>query len=65
MTFDEIDENFVKKVQRYFEKGCSTKSDLPLSQNSKHSYFNKFKAALRNAFDNGYLTINYAAKVKI
>lgn len=64
MTFDEIDENFVKKVQRYFEKDALTKSDLPLSQNSKYSYFNKFKAALRNAFDNGYLTINYASRVK-
>ena len=64
MTFDEIDENFVKKVQLYFEKDALTKSELPLSQNSKYSYFNKFKAALRNAFDNGYLTINYAAKVK-
>ena len=63
MTFDEIDENFVKKVQLYFENMLLTKSG-PLSQNSKYSYFNKFKAALRNAFDNGYLTINYAAKVK-
>ncbi|MFC0428772.1 phage integrase SAM-like domain-containing protein [Chryseobacterium scophthalmum] len=64
MTFDEIDENFVKKVYRYFEKDALTRSELPLSQNSKYSYFNKFKAALRNAFDNGYLTINYAAKIK-
>ncbi len=64
MTFDEIDENFVKKVHRYFEKDALTKSEVPLSQNSKYSYFNKFKAALRNAFDNGYLTINYASKVK-
>ncbi len=64
MTFEEIDENFVKKVHRYFEKDALTKSEIPLSQNSKYSYFNKFKAALRNAFDNGYLTINYAAKIK-
>jgi len=64
MTFEEIDENFVKRVHRYFEKDALTKSEIPLSQNSKYSYFNKFKAALRNAFDNGYLTINYAAKIK-
>ena len=64
MTFDEIDESYVKKVHRYFEKDALTKSELPLSQNSKYSYFNKFKAALRSAFDNGYLTINYASKVK-
>ena len=64
MTFEEVDENFVKKVRKYFENDALTKSDLPLSQNSKYSYFNKFKAALRNAFDEGYLTVNYAAKIK-
>ncbi|WP_410679447.1 phage integrase SAM-like domain-containing protein [Chryseobacterium sp. Y16C] len=61
MIFNEIDESFVKKVHRYFEKDAF-KSELPLSQNSKYSYFNKFEAALRNTFD-GYLTINYASKV--
>lgn len=64
LTFEEIDEYFIKKVRRYFEKDAISKSDLPLSQNSKYSYFNKSKAALRNAFDNGYLTINYASKIK-
>ena len=64
LTFDEIDENLIKKVRLYFENTARTKSDLPLSQNSKYSYFNKFKAALRSAFDDGFLTINYASKVK-
>ena len=64
LTFEEIDEFFIKKVRKYFEKDAISKSDLPLSQNSKYSYFNKFKAALRYAFDNGYLTINYATKIK-
>lgn len=63
-TFDEIDENFIKRVKSYFEKEALTKSNLPLSQNSKYSYFNKFKAAIRKAFDEGYLTTNYATKVK-
>lgn len=35
MTFEEIDERFVKKVHRYFEKEALTKSEIPLSQNSK------------------------------
>jgi integrase len=64
MTFEEIDDTFIKKVKNYFDFEAKTKSDLLLSQNSKYSYFNKFKAALRSAFDDGYLTINYAAKVK-
>ena len=32
-TFDEIDENFVKKVRNYFDNKAITKSSLPLSQN--------------------------------
>lgn len=64
MTFEEIDDAFIKKVKNYFDFEAKTKSDLLLSQNSKYSYFNKFKAALRSAFDDGYLTINYAAKIK-
>lgn len=64
MTFEEIDDAFIKRVKNYFDFEAKTKSDLPLSQNSKYSYFNKFKAALRSAFDDGYLTINYAAKIK-
>ncbi|MEC4116034.1 site-specific integrase [Myroides phaeus] len=62
--FDDIDEKFIKRVRTYFDKEARTKSDLPLSLNSKYSYFNKFKACLRAAFDEGYLALNYAAKIK-
>ncbi|WP_312508544.1 site-specific integrase [Chryseobacterium culicis] len=62
--FDEVDEDLIKKIRHYFDNVARTKSDLPLSQNSKYSYFNKFKAALRSAFDEGYLSINYASKIK-
>lgn len=62
--FDDIDEEFVKRVRRHFDKEARTKSDLPLSLNSKYSYYNKFKACLRAAFDDGYLAINYASKTK-
>lgn len=64
MTFDEVDETFIKKVRNYIDYNARSKSNLPLSQNSKYSYFNKFKAALRSAFDDGYLSINYATKIK-
>lgn len=63
-TFEEIDDSFAKRVKKHFDLHAKTKSDLLLAQNSKYSYFNKFKAALRSAFDDGYLTINYAAKIK-
>lgn len=64
IIFDDIDEDFVKRVRKYFDKEARTKSDLPLSLNSKYSYFNKFKACLRAAFDEGYLALNYASKAK-
>ena len=35
-----------------------------MALNSKYSYFNKFKAALRAAFNEGYLSLNYASKAK-
>lgn len=63
-TFDEVDEGFVKEVKNYFDKKALAKNNLPLSLNSKYSYFNKFKACLRKAFEEGYLAINYASKVK-
>lgn len=63
-TFDEVDDDFLKKIKEYFDKKAVTKSKLPLSLNSKYSYHNKFRAALRLAFEEGYLTINYAQKVK-
>lgn len=64
LTFEEIDETFVKRVRKYFDIEAKTKSETLLSENSKYSYFNKFKAALRAAFDEGYTSINYGAKVK-
>ena len=63
-TFEEIDENFVNRVRNYFDKEARTSSNLPLALNSKYSYFNKFKASLRAAFNEGYLMLNYASKVK-
>lgn len=64
ITFDEVGEDFVKAYRNYLDKQAKTKSDLPLAQNSKYSYYNKFKAAIRAAFEDGHLTINPAKKVK-
>lgn len=64
ITFEEVDEAFVKRVRKYFDTEAQTKSDTLLSENSKYSYFNKVKATLRAAFDEGYTSINYGAKAK-
>jgi len=62
--FDEVNDDFIKRVRYYFNVEARTKSKLPLSANSKYTYYNKFKACLRSAFDDGYLAVNYANKVK-
>ena len=64
ITFEDIDENFVLGFKKYLNKNAKTKSNTLLSQNSKYSYYNKFKAALRQAFDDGYTSRNYATTVK-
>lgn len=43
-TFREIDEDFYKGFKEYLETKARTKSGVPLSQNSQHSYFCKLKA---------------------
>ena len=64
VSFQDLDRKLVENFRTYLDSKAESKSKKKLSQNSKYSYFNKFKAALRNAFDNGYLTVNYASKVK-
>src|SRR5690606_29971128 len=64
LTFEALDVAFVTRVPKYFDTEAKTKSETLLSENSKYSYFNKFKATLRAAFDEGYTSINYGAKIK-
>lgn len=37
--------------------------DLELAQNTKHAYYNKLKAAVKEAFRKGYIKENYAARI--
>lgn len=60
----EIDTDFVKGFKRYLNTKAKTKSGTPLSQNSKYTYFNKFKAALREAHTENYLEENVLRSVK-
>lgn len=64
ITFEDIDEDFVLGFKKFLNTRAKTKSNTPLSQNSKYTYYNKFRAALRNAFDDGYTSRNYATTVK-
>ncbi len=64
ITFNDVDVDFIKGFRKYLDKVAVTKSEKKLSQNTKHTYFNKFKACLRAAFDEGFLKENLVKKVK-
>ena len=64
ITFNDVDVDFIKGFRKYLDTVAVTKSEKKLSQNTKHTYFNKFKACLRAAFDEGYLKENLVKKVK-
>ena len=64
ITFEDIDEDFVLGFKKFLATKAKTKSNTLLSQNSRYTYYNKFKAALRQAFEDGYTNRNYATTVK-
>lgn len=64
ITFEDINEDFVLGFKKFLNKNSRTKSNNPLSQNSKYTYYNKFKASLRQAFEDGYTRRNFATTVK-
>lgn len=64
ISFESLNVKKVSEFKDYLDKTAKTKSDKNLSQNSKHSYFNKFKAALKQAFKDGLIVENYAERVQ-
>lgn len=64
VTFNDVDEDFVIGFKSFLQNKAKTKSGTPLSQNSKYTYYNKFRAALRSAFEEGYTRRNFATAVK-
>ncbi|GGW61285.1 site-specific recombinase XerD [Winogradskyella epiphytica] len=63
ITFAEVDRKFVQGFKEYLDKDAKTKSNQNLSQNSKYSYFNKLRAALKQAVKDGFIPINPAEGV--
>ena len=64
ITLDDIDLDFIKGYKKYLDTVAVTQSNKKLSQNTKNAYYNKFKACLNAAFEEGYLNENYIKKVK-
>lgn len=66
ITFADITPRWVQGFKEYLEKeaeafGCDRrkrKEKRPLSQNSKQSYFNKLRACLRQAYEDGIIRQN-------
>ncbi|HET8962754.1 MAG TPA: site-specific integrase [Chitinophagales bacterium] len=64
LKFADLDEKFCNEFKEHLLTTKSNKSDKALlSQNSAVSYFNKFKAALKQAYKDGYLTFDLNSRV--
>lgn len=64
IPFETLNSKKVQEFKDYLDKKAKTKSSTGLSQNSKHSYFNKFKAAIRQAHKDGFLVENPTEQVQ-
>jgi len=64
VNFADIDKNWLEDFKDYLVNEVKTKSGKPLSQNSCLSYFNKVKAALKQAVKDGIISKNPALHVE-
>lgn len=65
LRFVDLNLRFCNDLKNYLLTTKSNKSNkTTLSQNSAVSYFNKFKAALKQAYKDGYLTMDLNSKVE-
>jgi integrase len=64
LMIKDVDERFLKGFKRYLDTKAITNGRTPLSQNTKYTYFNKVRAALTEAFNQGYLDTNVVRLVK-
>ena len=64
IPFSKVDRKYVQDFKEYLDKKARTKSNIGLSQNSKYSYFNKFKAGLKQAVKDGIISYNPTESVE-
>ncbi len=64
VTFAQIDRRWLEKFKEYLQKQARTPADKPLSQNSQSSYFNKIRAALKEATREEIIQRNPATEIK-
>jgi integrase len=58
ILFRDLDRTFVRDFKEYLTDEALTKSNVQLSANSQSSYFNKFRAAVNQAVNDGILQVN-------
>lgn len=63
-TFEQVDIQFVEGFKKYLLNVAKTKSGKLLSNNSALSYFNKFRAAVNKAYNDGIINDNPIKRVK-
>jgi len=64
LTFEEVDQAFLEGFKHYLIHIARTKSTAPLSPNTQHAYFNKLRAALNQAEQQGIIHDNPVRRVK-
>lgn len=64
LTIEDIDESWLMRLKHYLLNDAKTPSGAKLKQNSSLSYFNKVKAALRQAFEEKFINENPATRVR-
>lgn len=64
LLFSDVDRELVADFRDYLAKVETKSEGVQLSQNSKYSYFNKFKAALKQAVKDGILMTNPSETVE-
>ena len=60
ITFSQIDKRWLEDFKDYLMKVARTPAENPLSQNSASSYYNKVRAAIKEAYKEGILLRNPA-----
>ncbi|MEM6813349.1 MAG: site-specific integrase [Bacteroidota bacterium] len=58
VTFSDVDRQFIQDFKYFLDKKAIAHGNKKLSQNSKYSYFNKLRAALKQAVKDGILPTN-------
>ena len=64
LQLNDVDSEFVKGFRKFLDTKAKTKSNTLLSQNSKYTYFNKLKAALREAYKESYIDTDVLVSIK-